>query len=111
MNPFAILIGIALAALAVLSLRSLQFTWKHSPWTSVGWAATLAYCLYDVARLAFVPEGQNFGVLPHADWGLLLLLTIAFIVAGVRDERQAEPWYWPRGRGATRGERTGKPRV
>jgi len=106
MNVYAVVIGLALVALAAISLRSLQFTWKISPWTSVGWAATVVYCLIDLARIVFVPEGENFPVLPHADWGMLLVLTVGFIIAGVRDERQAEPWYWPRGRGATRAERT-----
>jgi hypothetical protein len=106
MNPYGILIGILLAALAAISLRSMQFTWKVSPWTSVGWAATVVYCLFDLARIVLLPPGQNFPVLPHADWGMLLVLTAAFIIAGVRDERQAEPWYWPRGRGATRAEKT-----
>jgi hypothetical protein len=111
MSPFGIAIGIALVALAILSLRSLQFTWKISPWTSVGWAATALYCLYDLIRLLVQPEGGAFPILPHADYGLLILLTIAFIAAGVRDERQAEPWYWPTGRGPTRAERARKPRA
>jgi hypothetical protein len=108
MNVYGILIGIALAVLAAISLRSMQFTWKVSPWTSVGWAATRVYCLFDLARIVLLPEGQNFPILPHVDWGMLLVLTAAFIIAGVRDERQAEPWYWPRGRGATRAEKTGR---
>jgi hypothetical protein len=35
----------------------------------------------------------------------LLVLTVAFVVAGVRDERQAEPWWWPTHTGPTRAEK------
>jgi hypothetical protein len=111
MTPLGIVIAIALAGLVAISLRSLQFTWKVSPWTSVGWAATVVYCLYDLARIVLLPDGESFAFLPHLDWGMLLVLTAAFIVAGVRDERQAEPWYWPRGRGATRAEKARTPRA
>jgi len=30
---------------------------------------------------------------------------VAFVIAGIKDEAQAEPWWWPRGRGPTRAER------
>jgi hypothetical protein len=31
----------------------------------------------------------------HADYACVALLTIAFIVAGIRKEPQAIPWWWP----------------
>jgi hypothetical protein len=41
----------------------------------------------------------------HLEYVCLAALTVAFIVAGVRDEAQAEPWWWPTHLGTTRRER------
>jgi hypothetical protein len=41
----------------------------------------------------------------YLEYVLLNALAIAFVVAGFRDERQAEPWWWPKRRGLTRAER------
>jgi hypothetical protein len=41
----------------------------------------------------------------YAGYACIALLTIAFVVAGVRDEPQAEPWWWPRRVGSTRAEK------
>ena len=92
-----------LAAIAVLSLRSMIVLRGASPWTSVGWAATLGYALATLAEI--VRGGHHAYNLPY--W-YLAALTLAFVIAGVRDEAQAEPWWWPRGRGPTRAERRGR---
>jgi len=99
----SIAVAVALIALAAVAVQSLRFTWKVSPWSSVGWLAILLYCGYDLTRIVTHANGV-FAILPYADYGLLTIVTIAFIVGGVRDEGQAEPWYWPNHRGQTRAQ-------
>ncbi|MBD5634839.1 MAG: hypothetical protein IAI49_10205, partial [Candidatus Eremiobacteraeota bacterium] len=41
----------------------------------------------------------------HADSATVVLIVAFFIVAGSRDEPQAEPWWWPRAPGLTGAER------
>jgi len=105
MTIASLLLALVLVALGVLSAQSLRYTWKASPWSSVGWAATVVYCLNDLVRV-FDPAAGFFTLIPHLDYAMLIVLTIAFVVAGVRDEAQAEPWYRPTHRGQTRSERT-----
>ena len=82
------------AAGAALSVRSIAVLGGPSPLTRLGWLATLAYfglSAYDAARAVAAPA--------HADYLLLAALLLAFVVAGLRDEPQAEPWWWPTGAG------------
>jgi len=68
--------------------------------TQVGWIATAAYFAIaadDAARRTHAPF--------FADDIALGVLTIAFIVAGRRDEPQAEPWYRPTHAGLTGAQR------
>ncbi len=87
------LLGIAVCA------KSLSVLGREAPWTSAGWALTVLYFIVILVKVKRVPEPA---VLEYA---ALAALAIAFIVAGIRDERQAEPWWWPTRRGMTRAER------
>ena len=72
-------------------MRSLLALASGSPWTFAGWLATAGYFVvagYDGWRAA--------SAYAHLDYVFVAALTIAFIVAGVRREPQAEPWWWPR---------------
>ncbi|GAC1312572.1 MAG: hypothetical protein NVS2B3_16150 [Vulcanimicrobiaceae bacterium] len=95
---------LALGALGIaLSARSLFVLRGGSAATSLGWLATIAYLV--VAALDAWHRGRVAG---HLDWWLLAVLTVAFVVAGVRDEPQAEPWWWPQRRGLTGAQRRAK---
>ncbi len=75
----------------LLSVKSVAVLGRLSSFTIAGWAFTAAYfalAAYDAWRRTTAPL--------HVDYALLAALTIAFIVAGRRDEPQAEPWWWPR---------------
>lgn len=83
-----------------MALRSIRVLGRSEPWTTAGWIGTLCYCIgVGVHLIRGAPLPANIPYL------LLLALTFAFVVAGIRDERQAEPWYWPTHRGPTRAER------
>ncbi len=100
MNPTLVAWSVLCVAGLLLSLRSVSVLRSGSPWTSVGWLLTAAYFALElgaVVRRAATPL--------HLDYVLLALLTLAFVAAGVRDERQAEPWWWPSGTGLTGRER------
>jgi uncharacterized membrane protein len=85
-----------------LSVRSLVVLERKALWTSAGWLLTAIYLVAVVVKATLLPA------LPiYAENAALAALTIAFIVAGLRDERQAEPWWWPNHRGETRAERHG----
>jgi len=100
MNPAAIAYVIFSVLGIALSLRSIAVLGTRAPWTSAGWLLTV---LYFVAAIAKAGPGW---ILPaHGEYWFLIALTIAFVVAGVRDERQAEPWWWPNRCGETRAER------
>lgn len=89
-------------ALAILSLRSIWVARARAPWTSAGWAGTFAYCI------AAVLEFSAFGVHQAASivaYVFLVVLAAAFVIAGIRDEPQAEPWWWPVQLGRTRAQR------
>jgi hypothetical protein len=100
MNP-GLAVWLATCALGfALSLKSVSVLGSRSRWTAAGWLLTAFYfaiAAYDAARAAHAPG--------HLDYVALALLTICFIVAGRRDEPQAEPWYWPRAAGRTGAER------
>lgn len=99
------LIATLLLVLAWLSSRSMQYTRARSPWTFWAWAATIAYCVY-----AYIEIRPLFGLhLPeHGEYVFLIALTVAFVVAGVKDEAQAEPWYLPTRLGPTRAEKAAR---
>ena len=98
-QPFFVVFDLALA---VLSLRSLAILRARAPWTSGGWGATLGYGV-----AAAVENGNPALHQPAAiaSYAFFIALTIAFVIAGVRDEPQAEPWWWPARTGLTRAER------
>ncbi len=92
----AIICGLGIA----LSVKSIAVLGRDAPWTSAGWWLTVLYFIAVIAKATLAPA------LPaYAEYTILAALTIVFLVAGVRDERQAEPWWWPTGRGATRAEK------
>lgn len=91
--------ALLLAALAAISLKSVAVLGRGSPWTSAGWGLTVLYAAIVAAEFVY---GRRIAVAGYAD---LVALSIAFVVAGVRDERQATPWYWPTGLLASRRER------
>lgn len=80
-----------LAYFAALSLRSIWLVAGSSPWTALGWFAILAYAVlegYEVLTARTLPA--------HLPYIFLGLLAALLIIGGLRDERQAQPWYWPR---------------
>ncbi len=85
---------------AALSVKSVSVLGRSAPWTSAGWWLTLLYFFAVAAKATFAP-----GVPAYAEYVVLVALTIAFVIAGIRDERQAEPWWWPDHRGITRAEK------
>jgi len=99
MYPFFVAVDIALA---ILSLRCIVVLGTRAPWTSAAWAATLAYCIS--AGIEFSVAGLHAPA-EFIARAFLLLLTCGFVIAGIRDERQAEPWWWPTGPGSTRAEK------
>jgi hypothetical protein len=92
------------AALAVLSVRSMLVLRARAPWTSFGWFGTLGYCVPAGLRFADVVATRTATVVADA---FLVILVVAFVVAGVRDEPQAEPWWWPGRVGLTRAQKRG----
>ena len=90
------------AALTALSLRSMAVLRARAPWTSLGWAGTVGYCVAAIVEFGTDPPIRAAALVAY---GFLLLLTVAFVVAGVRDEPQAEPLLWPTRVGPTRAEK------
>jgi hypothetical protein len=89
-----------LTALTVLSIRTLAILKSASPFTSAGWAFTI---LYDCTASAEVLTHAHAPfALAYIDLGVLI---VAFVIAGVRDEAQADPWWWPRQLALTRAQR------
>lgn len=84
-------------------MKSVAVLGGRSRWTAAGWILTAVYfaiAAFDAARASRAPF--------HLDYIVLGALSIAFVVAGTRDEPQAEPWWWPRGSGLTGAERRAK---
>jgi hypothetical protein len=92
------------AVLAVLALRSMAVLGRRAPWTSLGWLGTLGYCVAAGIRFSGLVTGLALVIVANA---FLVLLAVAFGVAGIRDEPQAEPWWWPVGIGLTRAQKRG----
>jgi len=89
-----------LLALTALSLQTLRVLGRVAPWTSAGWIATIGY---DATASAEIVTNSHLPL--HLPYWFLVALTIAFAVAGFRDEAQGEPWWWPTRLGQTRAER------
>ncbi len=85
---------------AVLSLKSITVLRMRSVWTIAGWAATAVYFAIEAVAAARATHPPG-----HADYIALGLLTLCFVLAGIRDEPQAEPWWWPTHAGLTGAER------
>ena len=84
----------------IVSIASTRVLGERSRATIAGWIATGGYCI--VAAI------DAFRAMPaplHIDYVLLAALTIAFVIAGKRDEPQAEPWWLPTHAGPTGAER------
>jgi hypothetical protein len=99
MGNHAVVALVCLLGIA-LSVRSIVVLGRAAPWTSAGWCLTLVYfaALIGKATVALALPG-------YVEYLVLAALAIVFLVAGVRDERQAEPWWWPNRRGPTRAEK------
>jgi len=88
-----------------LSVKSISVLRRRSARTVAGWVATAAYFLIagaDAVRGRPAPA--------HLDYVALVLLTAAFVAAGIGDEPQAEPWWWPSAAGPTGAERRARGR-
>jgi hypothetical protein len=88
-----------LTALTILSLRTIVILRLEAPWTTAGWAFTILYdcgASYEILSHTHLPL--------HASYIALVALIAAFVVAGVRDEPQGEPWWWPSRLALTRAE-------
>lgn len=84
----------------VLSVKSIVVLGPRSPATRLGWLSTAIYfaiATADALRSAAAPF--------HIDYIALGALTVAFVLAAIRDEPQAEPWWWPERAGLTGAER------
>ena len=96
----AILYAALLTALTILSVKTLSVLKSASPFTSAGWAFTI---LYDCTATAEIVTRT------HAPFALAYVflgaLIVTFAIAGLRDEAQADPWWWPSGLGPSRAER------
>jgi len=95
-----VVFDLLIAALAVRSILILRR--GSAPFTILGWVNTIGYCIPAAIRFSGVVTWR--GLILTAD-GFLVLLIVAFVVAGVRDEPQAEPWYWPERIGLTRAQK------
>jgi hypothetical protein len=98
MNTALILI-VCVAGIA-LSVKSTLVLGRAAPWTSAGWLLTVIYFIAVIVKLTADPA-----LPPGVEYAVIVALGIAFVIAGVRDEPQAEVWWWPTRCGATRAER------
>ena len=90
------------ALVVVLSIRSVMVLGRRAPFTSAGWLGALGYGA--VAGYAYTGPGMSRGLMYIAD-AFFVILMVAFIIAAVRDEPQAEPWWWPARIGMTRAQK------
>jgi hypothetical protein len=98
---FTTILWLGVCALGfALSLKSAAVLRSRSAWTLAGWIASAAYFAaagFDVARAT--------RALAFPGYAAIALLAIFFVMAGIRDEPQAEPWWWPDRTGLTGKER------
>ena len=91
MHSSSALVYIAfLIVLIAISVKTLVVLRTSSPWTTAGWILSTVYALIACTELV-----SQRTVAPVWPYGALLLMVIAFVVAGIKDERQADPWWWP----------------
>ncbi len=91
-------LAVCLAGIA-LSMQSIRFTASRAPWTAAGWLATIGYFVAAAFKAAAIAPPL------HLEYWFIGALCVLFAVAGVRDEPQAEPWWWPTHTGTTRAQR------
>ncbi len=101
-NPLYVLVDLAICVLAVRSMRLLG---TGSPWATVAWAFVFIYGAAEAVAYSQPPLHQLAG---RAGYGALILVAVAFIVSGIRNEPQGDPWWWPR-RTARRTPRPRRP--
>jgi hypothetical protein len=85
----------------ILSVRSIFILQRGSPWMSAGWAVAAVYFI--TLFLHNLKGSATLGA--PGEYALVLAVAVVWIVAVVRDEPQAEPWWWPRYRAQTRAEK------
>ena len=89
-NPFYVLVDLAICVLAIRSMGLLR---AGSPWATAAWAFAFVYGAAEAIAysqpLVHRPAGQ-------VGYGALVLVAVAFIVSGIRNEPQGDPWWWPR---------------
>lgn len=102
--PTIVVIGIVCLLGIGLCAKSIAALGRQSPWTTAGWGFTVLYFI-----AAIVKASLDRALPPAAEYAALAALTVAFVVAGVRDEAQAEPWWWPDHRGLTRAQKRHAP--
>ena len=78
--------------LAVLAVRSALLLRRRAPWTSAGWIGTCGYCIAAAIEFSSAALQHAASIVAYV---LLVVLAVTFAIAGVRDEPQAEPWWWP----------------
>jgi hypothetical protein len=93
------IINLLCAAGIALSAKSIVVLSRASPWTSAGWGLTIIYFIEVIVKASLFA-----GLAAYAEYAVLGALAVAFVIAGVRDEPQAEPWWWPSRLGVTRAE-------
>jgi hypothetical protein len=82
-----------------VSLKSIGVLREPSRWTAIGWCLTVAYFVLAI------PRAWGASAPLHVEYVALAGLIVAFVVAGRRDEPQAEPWWWPTHTGLTGAQR------
>jgi hypothetical protein len=88
-----------LTALTILSLRTIVVLKWDARWTTAGWAYTI---LYDCTASYEILSHRHLPL--HGPYIALVALIVAFVIAGVRDEPQGDPWWWPSRLGLTRAQ-------
>jgi hypothetical protein len=93
-----VVVAICLLGIAV-SAKTIAVLGTRAPWTASAWLLTAFYFVAVLVKVTRVPHLAG-----AIEYTILAALTVAFLVAGVRDEPQAEPWWWPKRLGLTRAQ-------